>query len=318
MKKHLFTILAPFVLLTSSATAEIVSQTFTGLTTRNQVEDGAITTAFPVGTRWTVMVEWDSAAAYTFLTTTQASYSLTKFTVTLEGTNGVWTTSSLPNKASFSLGKYGATNEIQFTSGWGPENHTNTVIENGQPYSINLTLTDPTGTAISSLGTPPTTIDPAAWKDSDFKIYLNNDANRAIYGSINPDSIDPRIYETGPVKDATDISVELPSGKVLNEGSTLANFGRAKVGKSGKVTKFKISNTSDTVMKKIKVALSGTARRDYIIVSPAKTSLAPGKSTTVMVRFAPGKKGPRNALIRIAGYTTENKAFTIPLAGTGL
>jgi hypothetical protein len=318
MKKHLFTILAPFVLLTSSATAEIVSQSFTGLTTRNQVEDGAITTAFPVGTRWTVMVEWDTAASYKFLGDTQASYPLTKFTVTLEGTNGVWTTSSLPNKASFSLGKYGGVNEIQFTSGWGPENHTNTVIENGQPYSINLTLMDPSGTAISSLGTTPTTIDLAAWKDSEFKIYLNNDATRAIYGSINPDSIDPNIYETGSVNDATDISVRLPGAKVLAEGITVASFGRTKVGKSGKVTKFTITNTSDTVLKKIKVGLSGAARRDYIIVSPAKTSLAPGKSTTLMVRFTPGKKGLRKALIRISGNTTENNTFSIPVAGTGL
>ena len=318
MKKHLFILLAPSLLFTSFAAAEIVSQTFTGLTTRNQVEDGAITTAFPVGTRWTVLVEWDSAAASTFLSDTQASYPLTKFTVTLEGQNGVWTTSSLPNKASFSLGKYGGTNEIQFTSGWGPENHTNTVIENWQPYSVNLTLMDPTGTAISSLATTPTTIDLAAWKDSEFKIYLNNDGNRGIYGSINPDSIDPSIYQTGSGNDANDISVRLPGAKVLEDGITMANFGRTKVGKSGKVTKFTITNSSDTVMKKIKVALSGAARRDYIIVSPAKSSLAPGKSTTLMVRFVPGKKGLRKALIRIAGSTTENKTFTIPVAGTGL
>ncbi|MEY3896276.1 MAG: hypothetical protein RLZZ214_1796 [Verrucomicrobiota bacterium] len=318
MEKHLFTLLAPALLFTSLATAEIVSQTFTGLTTRNQVEDGAITTAFPVGTRWTVMAEWDSAAPSTFLSDSQGSYPLTKFTVTLEGQNGVWTTSSLPNKASFSLGKYGGINEIQFTSGWGPENHTNAVIEDGQPYSVNLTLTDPTGTAISSLGTSPTTIDPAAWQDSEFKIYLNNDGTRAIYGSSNPDSIDPSIYQTGSGNDANDISVRLPGARVLEDGSTIANFGRTKVGKSGKVTKFTITNTSDTVLKKIKVALSGAARRDYIIVSPAKSSVAPGKSTTFIVRFAPGKKGPRKALIRIAGSTTENKTFTIPVAGTGL
>lgn len=318
MKKHLFTLLAPSLLFTSSATAELVSQTFTGLTTRNQVEDGPITAAFPVGTRWTVMVEWDTAAPYKFLSATQASYALTKFTVTLEGQSGVWTTSSLPDKASFSLGKYGATNEIQFTSGWGPENHTNMVIENGQPYSINLTLMDPTGTAISSLGTTPTTIDPAAWKDSEFKIYLNNDATRAIYGSINPDSMDPSIYETGSGNGTNDISVQLPGAKVLEDGSTVTNFGRTKVGKFGKVTKFTISNTGDTVMKKIKVSLSGAARRDYIIVSPAKASLAPGKSTTLMVRFKPGKKGSRKAIVRIVGYTTENKTFTIPVVGTGL
>lgn len=318
MKKRLFALVVPSLLFTSFATAEIVSQTFTGLTTRNQVEDGPITAAFPVGTRWTVMVEWDSAASSSFLDTAQASYPLSKFTVTLEGQNGVWTTSSLPGKASFSLGKYGGANEIQFTSGWGPENHTNAVIENGQPYSVNLTLMDPTGTAISSLGTTPTTIDPAAWKSSEFKIYLNNEANRAIYGSITPDAIDPRIYESGAGSDATDISVQLPGAGLLERVVTIADFGTTKVGKSGKVMKFKITNTSNTVLKKFKVALSGAAKRDYIIVGPAKTSLAPGKSTTLMVRFTPGKKGLRKALIRIAGSTTENKTFTIPVAGTGL
>lgn len=319
MKKHLLTLLAPTLILASSASAEIVSQTFTGLTTLNKVEEGAITAAFPVGTRWIIMVEWDTAATPKYQDADMGSYPLTKFTVTLEGLNGDWTTSSLPNKASFSVNKLVGKNEIQFTSGWGPENHTNPVIENWQPYSINLTLTDTAGTAISAIGGAPASIDPAAWQDSEFKIYLNNDADRAIYGSINPNSTNPNIYQSGSTSGTNDISVQLPGGIVVEQGSTTANFGSAKVGKSGKTTKFKISNTGDTVLKKIKVAVSGAGRRDYKIVTPAKASLAPGKSTTLKVRFTPAKKGSRNAVIRISGSASgENETFRIPVSGTGL
>ena len=322
MKKLLFTLLAPSVMLTT-ASAGIVSKTFTGVTTYNKVEAGPITSAFPVGTPWTVTVEWDDAVPYKSLTATQASYPLTKFTVSLEGTNGTWTTSSLPNKASFSLNQYGGQHEIQFTSGWGPANHTNMVIENWQPFSINLSLEDPSGTAIPALGMAPTGIDLAAWKESEFKIYLNNDGDRGIYGSIDPSSSkDDSSSENSSYDDSSsdddDIKVKLPGGREIEEGETVANFGRAKIGKSGRVTKFKISNTSSSPLKKIRVSLTGSAKRDFAIVQRPSAKLAAGKSMTFKARFKPRKKGTRSAAIRVSTYGDEKKNFYIPMSGKGL
>ena len=185
MTRNLSILLATAILSATSVTAATVGHTFTGVTTINMVAAGAITTEFPLGTRWTVRVEWDSAAPYTGLYPGQATYALTKFTVTFQGKSGTWTTSSLPGNASFSLNEFGGTDEIQFTSGWGPEKHTNQVIENWAPYSINVTLKDPTATAITSLGTTPTGVDLTKWSESEFKIYLNNEASSRIYGTVD-------------------------------------------------------------------------------------------------------------------------------------
>jgi hypothetical protein len=60
--KQLFTFLALAILSVTSATAATVGHTFTGVTTTNQFTSSGINSELPVGTCWTVRVEWDSAA----------------------------------------------------------------------------------------------------------------------------------------------------------------------------------------------------------------------------------------------------------------
>jgi hypothetical protein len=307
MKKQLLALLAPALAFTSLSQAAIVGQTFTGTTTFNWVEAGDLTEEFPVGTRWTLKVEWDDSAPYTDLYSNQASYALTKLTLTLEGKGGTWTTSSLPNQASFGLGNFGGQDSVQFTSGWGPADHTNQVIEDWQPYSINLSLTAPLGSAISALDQTPKDFDPGKWLGSDFKIYLNNDGNRSIVGTADP----------APVIINTDLTVLLANGKELKDGKSVVNLGKSKVGKSGRTSSFKITNSGNTNLKKINVSLSGVAKRDYRIIKPRKSTLAPGKSTTFKVVFKPSKKGTRKALIRISNSTDKKKTFQIPVKGIG-
>ncbi|RYD45996.1 MAG: hypothetical protein EOP85_08290, partial [Verrucomicrobiaceae bacterium] len=164
------------------AFAATVTHTFSGVTTSNWVAEGPITSEFPIGTKWTVTAQWDSASAPLFSSDTQSQYRLTKFTTTLQGKTGTWTTSSLADKASFTLNKFGS-DEIQFTSGWGPANHTNQTIGDLAPYSINVTLKDPTGKAISTLNSAPSAIDLAKWDlvNSEFKIYLSDSGLTGIY-----------------------------------------------------------------------------------------------------------------------------------------
>jgi uncharacterized cupredoxin-like copper-binding protein len=59
------------------------------------------------------------------------------------------------------------------------------------------------------------------------------------------------------------------------------------------------------------------AKRDYRIIKPRKSTLAPGKSTTFKVVFKPSKKGTRKALIRISNSTDKKKTFQIPVKGIG-
>lgn len=174
----------------SSLHAQSVSYTFTGVTTTNWVETGAITTEFPLGTAWTAVVAWDTGASPLYLDSSQGQFRLTTFTLTLDGVSGDWTTSAIANTASFTQNYLmsGTQDQIQFTTAWGPANLTNQTIANWQPYSVNLILTDLTGTAIPSLSPAPGDLDYSDWSplvaNSQLKLYLNNDANRYILGNI--------------------------------------------------------------------------------------------------------------------------------------
>jgi hypothetical protein len=297
----------------SQAVAAIVSHTLTGVTTTNFVEAGDITAEFPVGTRWSAVVEWDTASAPLFLDASQGQYRLTKLTLTLNGTTGNWTTSSVAGKPSFTLNYVsgGAQDEIQFTSGWGPADHTNQTIENWQPYSINLILSDPTGTAIPALSPAPTGINPADWSPlvakSYLKIYLNNDGNRYITGSI----------DLGSTSGQPEISVQQPAGSNLTDGKSKKEFGTVKVGKKGVAKTFTIKNTGKADLTGLSVGKSGSHRSDFIVGALSKTSLAPGASATFKVTFKPKAKGTRKALLKILSNDANESPFDITVTGLG-
>lgn len=313
MKTLTFSILACMVFSASQAVSEIVSHTFTGVTTMNFVEAGDITAEFPVGTRWTAVVEWDTAAAPLFLSATQGQYRLTKLTLTLNGATGTWTTSAVAGKPSFTQNYVagGTTDEIQFTSGWGPADHTNPTIENWQPYSINLVLSDPTGTAIPALSPAPAAINPAAWSPlvakSYLKIYLNNDGNRHITGSIDLDSPSGQ----------PEIAVQQPAGSNLADGKSKKSFGTVKVGTKGVAKTFTIKNTGKADLTGLSVAKSGSHKADFILGALSKTKLAPGASATFKVTFKPKAKGTRKALLKIASNDADENPFDITVSGLG-
>jgi hypothetical protein len=179
---------------TARLPAVIVSYAISGVTTVNFIEAGQLSTNMPVGSTWSAVVSWDTAASTLFSSGTQAQYMLTSLSLTLTGTGGSWTTSAVPGGSapSFTM-NYGVRDEIQFTSGWGPAAHTNQTLYEWQPYSVNLVLGDPTNTAIPSLTPAPSSLDLANWSTntghSYLKLYLNNNGNRYILGSIQ--SISP-------------------------------------------------------------------------------------------------------------------------------
>lgn len=171
----------------STAQAAIVSYTISGKLT-SVVASNALAAEFPVGTAWSAVVSWDTAASNLFLSSTQGQYPVKGITLTLTGVSGTWTTSTVTNGGSFTLNYEGSADAIQFTSGWGPTAHTNATIADLQPYSVNLTLTDPTGTAIAALNAPPSSLTFSQWSpavaNSYLKFYLNNDGDRFLVGDI--------------------------------------------------------------------------------------------------------------------------------------
>ncbi len=288
------------------ALAATVSHTFSGVTTINQGISGDIATEFPVGTKWTVTVEWDTAAApRSTPTTTQSSYPLTKFTVSLQGKTGTWTTSSLAGQPSFSLNKL-SFHEIQFTSGWGPANHSNPTIENLAPYSINVALQDPTGKALSSLTPAPTGIDLGKWDipESEFKIYLSENGFMAIFGSIQL-----------PAK-VSEISIQQPAGSELVDAKSKKSYGTVKLGK-GKSKTYTIKNTGTAPLKNLSAAVTGKHKKDFTVTASKKKSLAPGASTTFKVTFKPTAKGTRNAVVQVKSNDKDENPFDIKVTGLG-
>ncbi len=293
--------------------AEIVGYEFSGVTTYNFVAAGAITTEFPVGTKWTASVEWDTSLAPLNLISTQARYRLAKITLNLEGVTSTWTTTSAPiNDAAYNINYIfnDTADEIGFSSGWGPSNVTNTVIEDWQPYSIRLNLRDLTGTAFPALTPAPKSLDFNDFSpleaDSYFKMYLSSDGRSFLSGRI--DSI-RSIY-------SPEISVK-QGADILTDGDSTTHFGTVKMGGAEKTKSYVITNTGGVPLKKLAVAISGANQADFKVQKLTANTLAPGASMTVKATFKPKAKGNRKAVLKIASSDADEKSFDIKLSGVG-
>lgn len=310
MHRTLLAVLAISALPTATVSAETVGYTISGVTTANQFTSPAIPAEFPVGTPFTLTLQWESTSAPLFLSSSQGQYRLTEFTVSLAGRSGTWTTSALADKPSFTLNHLGGIHEIQFTSGWGPANHSNPTIEDLAPYSANLTLKDPTGTAIPTLATAPGSLALADWSANSygFKLYLNEAGSASILGEVQAirSSFDP------------EISIKLPNGKASIDGKSAWNFGKSKLRKKSKTAKFVIHNSGPVAIKGLKVGSTGKASKDFLLDGPTAKTLAPGASTVVKVRFKPTAKGKRKAILRVSHAASGKNPFDIQLSGKGL
>ncbi len=301
--KHPLLATVALSLLATSAHGATVGNTFTGVTTPGLLPPD-LSTEFPTGTRWTMVVEWDTAAEPE-LFDTQSKFPATKLTLTLQGKSGEWTTSAKPGKASYTLGTFGGVHSIQFTTAWGPDNVTNPTIGSLAPFSVNLSLEDPTQTAITSMTSAPGAIDLSKWVSdrNQFKMYLNNDANQVMYGSIDAPAGKP------------DITVK--QGKDLKDGKSTISFGNVIVGKKSAAKTFTIGNKGKGSLTGIAVKISGKGKDDYIVTAPGSTTLAKGKTTDFKVTFKPKKAGTRNAVLKVTSNDPDEGTFEIDLTGKG-
>lgn len=112
-----------------------------------------------------------------------------------------------------------------------------------------------------------------------------------------------------------EIVVQEPKGKSLVEGRTTRNFGTVKIGTRGVSKVFTIKNTGKAPLQGISVKKGGAHVEDFIIISPLKTKLAPGASTTFRVTFKPKLKGTRKAWLKIRSNDGDENPFDIVLTG---
>jgi hypothetical protein len=116
---------------------------------------------------------------------------------------------------------------------------------------------------------------------------------------------------------APEIAVEQPAGSGLADGKSKKSFGTVVIGKKGKAKTFTIKNTGGAPLTGLAITRSGANKGDFIVTSPAKTSVAPGAVTTFKVTFKPGAKGTRKAEIHIKNNDSDESPFDISLTGLG-
>lgn len=308
MKSLLLTVFLFTAFQTLSLQAAPVSQIFEGVTVSNPAQPAALNAGFPAGTPWTLEAEWENTSNPLFSSGTQASYRLTSLTLTLAGTNGDWTSSAVMDTASVGLLSNGGFAEVQFTSGFNPANLTNSMIGSSTVYSINLSLGDPTGTAVPALNPVPGSFDLADFSASvsvsNLKIYLNEGGTEFILGGLGD----------SPVLDPN-LSVLEKGGQTLQSAASSLRFKATRVRKRSAKTVLILSNTGGGVLSEIATELTGPGKRDFTITTKGNNSLAAGGTYRVEVTFAPKRPGEREATLELSSSDPDEPVFSISLSG---
>lgn len=95
-------------------------------------------------------------------------------------------------------------------------------------------------------------------------------------------------------------------------------FGRSKVGKASPTYTFRIQNTGDLPLEGISVGIRGGDYRDFKIVSRPLQTVAPGDTTTFMVKFYPKSKGKRGTFLSIESNDPDDKITLVKITGGGI
>lgn len=308
LKTTCFSLLLSALVSTLTLQAAPVSQIFEGVTVNNPAQPAALNAEFPPGTPWTLEVAWDNADLPLDSSPNDANYRLTTLTITLEGTSGNWTTSAVMDSASFTLLQTTGYHEVQFTSGFGTDDHTVQTIGTSDVFSVNLTLGDPTGSAFPTLTPVPGSFDLADFgasvSQSYLKIYLNNEGTQYILGGLGDN----------PVGDP-DLTVKSKSGTTLSSGATLKLPATKVDGKTAK-TSLTLSNDGIVNLTGLSAKLSGPGKRDFS-VSLQADPLAPGASRKLEIEFEPTRPGKRTATLKLTSNDPDRPVFEVTLTGKG-
>jgi hypothetical protein len=109
------------------------------------------------------------------------------------------------------------------------------------------------------------------------------------------------------------LTVTLADQTPLNDASvTTVDFGSAAASQTLTKT-FVISNLSSLTMTGLKIEKTGSASDSWTVPALAKTTLAPGEKTTVVVSFNAATSGYKSAYLTASATGTSFKSFRIPV-----
>lgn len=213
---------------------------------------------------------------------------------------------------AFGSVQVGATKDLVFTLN-------NTGTEELSGVAVSLDGTD--ASEFSVTATPTATV--AAAGSTTFTVRFSPSAKGAKSATLHVASNDPDespfdIALTGSgFVPAPEVTVQQPKGSNLKDGSAKINCGTIKIGKSATAKVFTIKNLGTANLTGLSITKNGKHAKDFIVTAPAKTTLAPGASTTFKVTFKPGAKGTRTAAIHLKSNDADENPFDINLTGTG-
>ncbi len=146
-------------------------------------------------------------------------------------------------------------------------------------------------------------------------VAIQADGNIVLAGGAGPDFAFARYVGEAVELAAPRISIRGPTGTALATNGTV-DLGNAGIG-IGREHTFTVENTGSLDLAGINVTKSGAQAADFTLVTPPAATVAPGASTTFTVRFNPGDRGQRGALLSITSNDPEPLPFNIGLAGNG-
>jgi hypothetical protein len=193
----------------------------------------------------------------------------------------------------------------------GTSNLTGLVISKDGTNAADFQVSAPSAGSVAPGGTATFTVTfkPGAAGARTCAIHIaSNDADE------NP--FDIALGGTG-VAPAPEIVVQEPKGKSLVDNKNNRNYGIVKMGGKGRSKVFTIKNTGTAVLEGIAVKVGGTHAKDFTVLAPSKTQLAPGTSTTFRVTFKPRAKGNRKAALKIRSNDADENPFDVVLTGRG-
>jgi len=92
-------------------------------------------------------------------------------------------------------------------------------------------------------------------------------------------------------------------------------FPATPVGRKSRVQNLRIFNGGGSPLSGLQITITGKSKRDFLILQPARKSLAPGIATTFRATFRPRSKGSRNATLTV---TSNAPSVQVAISGRGL
>lgn len=112
-----------------------------------------------------------------------------------------------------------------------------------------------------------------------------------------------------------EIAVEQPAGTNLVDGAS-RDFGDVNLGGNATLA-FELRNTGTTPLTGVLATLGGPGAASYAIATVPDAEIAPGTSTTLVVRFAPNATGASAATLQVSSNDGDEDPFDVALTGRG-